>query len=139
MEIKQLLLSDLVPNDYNPNVLPEAKLAQLKKTIKEHGYLQFIVARPHPEQEGKYIIIDGFHRWQAMKDEPEFQTPMPVVVVQENLNKAMVQTINMNLLRGELDRVKVSAMLHELLKDYTIEELESIVGMTSDEIQTILS
>lgn len=136
MEIKQLLLSDLVPNNYNPNILTETKLAQLKKTIKAHGYLQFIIVRPDPNNEGKFIIVDGEHRWQAMKDEPEFQTPQNVIVAAQDEDTAKIQTINMNLLRGDLDRVKVSGILHDLLQTHTMDDIEALLGMTVDEIQT---
>jgi len=135
MQVEKFKLQDLVPNAYNPNIMPEDKLVQLKKIIKTQGYWQFIVVRKHPTQENKYEIIDGEHRWQAMKDEPEFQDPQYVVVVESDDDLSKIQTINFNSLRGEMDSVKVASIIHDLLQNTTMEELEKNLGMTQEEIK----
>ena len=135
MQVEKFKLHDLVPNAYNPNIMPEDKLVQLRKIIKTQGYWQFIVARKHPTLEGKYEIIDGEHRWQAMKDEPEFQDPQYVVVVESDDDLSKIQTINFNSLRGEMDSVKVASIIHDLLQNTTMAELEKNLGMTQEEIK----
>lgn len=135
MQVEKLKLQDLLPNTYNPNIMPEEKLLQLKKVIKSQGYWQFIVVRKHPTQQGKYEIIDGEHRWQAMKDEPEFQEPQYVVILESDDDMSKIQTINFNSLRGELDSVKVAQIIHDLLQTKTMEEIEKYLGMTKEEIK----
>lgn len=135
-EIRKVLLTDIRPNNYNPNIMTTAKLAELKKTIGKHGFLQPIVIRPDPENEGKYVIVDGEHRWLVVKDDPRYQEPQAVIFVDADEDLAKAQTINMNLIRGELDRVKVSGILHDLLQRYSMEEVQDLIGMNQDEIQT---
>ncbi len=134
MKIIQTELSNLVANDYNPNSMPEGKMEQLKKTIKTSGYWQFIIARPHPTEQDKYLIIDGEHRWKAMLDEPEFQGPQNVIVVDSAEDEARIQTINFNHIRGEMDSVKMANIIHKLVEDMGLQEVEALLGMTIEEI-----
>lgn len=129
-------MGDLIPNDYNPNKMSEDKMEQLKKTLKTTGYLQFIIARPHPEQEGKYLIIDGEHRWKALSELEEFKNdPQNVILVDSDDDVARIQTINFNNLRGEMDNVKIANIINDYLSRHSVEELSAIIGYNEAEIE----
>ena len=63
MEIEEVDIDLVEPNDYNPNEMDPAKFALLTKDVEEQGMDQPVVCRPHPEKEGHWIIVDGEHRW----------------------------------------------------------------------------
>lgn len=138
MKLIQTELKNLIPNEYNPNSMSEEKMAQLKKTIKKSGYWQFIIARPAENFDANnplYKIIDGEHRWLAMKDEPEFQDPQYVVLVESDEDTAKIQTINFNHLRGEMDSTKMANILHDLIERNGFEEVEAMIGMGEEELK----
>ena len=53
-------------NLYNPNAIAPPELELLKLSIIEDGWTMPIVTLP--EQEGRFIIVDGFHRWKISAD-----------------------------------------------------------------------
>jgi ParB/RepB/Spo0J family partition protein len=137
MKLEKLDLTLLVPNSYNPNVMSDNKMEQLKKTLKTTGYWQFIIARE--KEDGTYEIIDGEHRWRALQELPEFnQEPQYVVVVDSDDDVAKIQTINFNNLRGELDNIKVAGIINDLMATKSIEELNALLGYTPEEISNYL-
>lgn len=131
-EIKLVKISEIRPNKYNPNVVPEPIMAQLVERMKEEGFLQPILLRNIPQEgEYKYEIIDGEHRYltapKAGYDE------IPAIILDKNLPEAMISTINMNKLRGEFDTLKLAEVIHQLHETYSIEELEKKLGYTQEE------
>lgn len=124
---------DLVhPNPYNPNVVEDGVFEQLKKNILREGLIGAIIVRGDKEKSSEYIIIDGEHRWRAAKDVGYKE--IPIIVLDRKLPDAMIATINLNKLRGELDTLKLAEVIHELNKTYSTEELEDKLGYTSDEL-----
>lgn len=125
-------ISEIRPNKYNPNIVPQEIMDQLVRRIKAEGFLQPVIVRNIP-QEGdfKYEIVDGEHRFNAGKtigyDE------IPAIILDKNLPDAMIATINMNKLRGEFDTLKLAEVIHELHNTYSLEELEDKLGYTKEE------
>lgn len=131
-EVKLVKISEIRPNKYNPNVVPDNVMEQLINRIKEEGFLQPVLLRNIP-QEGdyKYEIIDGEHRYTAaIKSEYE---EIPAIILDKTLPEAMLSTINMNKLRGEFDTLKLAEVIHQLHETYSIEELEEKLGYTPEE------
>ncbi|MCD8500765.1 MAG: ParB/RepB/Spo0J family partition protein [Bacillaceae bacterium] len=63
-EIKQIPITDIVPNRYQPRtVFDDERIEELARTIKTHGVIQPIVVR---QREEKYEIIAGERRWRAV-------------------------------------------------------------------------
>ena len=56
----------IVPNTYNPNSVAPPEMKLLYDSIKEDGYTMPIVCY-YSQQQDLYAIVDGFHRWRAMK------------------------------------------------------------------------
>jgi ParB-like chromosome segregation protein Spo0J len=134
MEIKNISLEQIKPNKYNPNIVPDKIMGQLKKSIQRDGFLQPLIVRESPTEPGFYEIIDGEHRWKVLSDLPDYKEA-PCLVINKDDNLSKIQTINLNKLRGEFDSIKLAEVLVSLKKIYSDEELEEMLGYTKEEIQ----
>lgn len=73
--VLKVAITDLIPNDWNPkdnveeNDINKEQFQELKKTIQEKGYNDYIKSRTI-EKDGvkKHEIVDGFHRWKACSE-----------------------------------------------------------------------
>ena len=64
----KLLLSEIVPNKYQPRKnFDEENLEDLSKSIKERGVIQPIIVRKSNSENSKYEIIAGERRLRASK------------------------------------------------------------------------
>src|SRR2546422_1171868 len=61
-------LDDLLPHPLNSNVMSPDLQAKLRAHIKRTGRYPFLVVRPHPDQPGKYQVLDGHHRVAVLRD-----------------------------------------------------------------------
>ncbi len=59
-------LGRLLVHPDNPNRMSKRDFVKLVRNIERGGYYEPIVVRRHPEKEGFYQIINGYHRWKAM-------------------------------------------------------------------------
>ena len=65
--VKWIPIDMVQPNDYNPNSVAKVEMGLLYKSIKHDGYTQPVVTI-YDEQIGKYVIVDGFHRYFTCKN-----------------------------------------------------------------------
>lgn len=131
-------IDKLDPNDWNPNVMPDRfykKLVQgLRRTLDEAGRIPPVIVRPW---KGRYQIIDGFHRWKALKELGEDRISIFSMKVKDQT--ARLLTTNLNYLRGSPDRVKYAKGLVELIELGTpFEELGELLPNTMEEIDELL-
>jgi len=106
VESKIVNIDDICPNDWNPNRMKGSVYDFLKRSIKKHGFIQPIVIT----KEG--VIIDGEHRWKALKELGSTQVEVKVLNLTEAEAKA--NTINFNLTKGILDVNALGKLLLEL-------------------------
>lgn len=133
LTLQAIKITDIVPNDYNPNVVDDAKMLQLKKSIIRDGYIQPIVVRPHPEMPGIFVVVDGEHRWTVLK-ELNYDV-IECVVVDREEPEAMIETVNMNNLRGSFDNFRLAEVILSLSQRYSEEELTDLLGYSPLELK----
>lgn len=61
-------LENIIPNDYNPNIMSELQYTALLFEIQEFGCRSPILVRKNAGGMPPYMIIDGYHRWKAAKE-----------------------------------------------------------------------
>lgn len=133
MDIQELPIGKVVPNKYNPNRMTKKTFATLKRFIEKVGFIQPVLVRPI--EGGMYEIMDGQHRYEAMKELGRETIPVVISVADEDVAK--LHTINMNNLRGtELDRIKLGKMVKELRTKMDDETLEALLGFNQQELKT---
>ena len=137
-EIKKVPIAKIEQNTYNPNHVATPEMALLYDSIKEDGYTMPIVCFYDSERD-KYIIVDGFHRYQIMLQHQDIYTRengcLPVSVINKSLDNRMASTIRHNRARGEHDVDLMSAILAELHRlGRTDTWIAKHLGMTKDEV-----
>jgi len=91
-------------NDYNPNSVATTEMQLLYISVLKDGYTQPVVTIFDPNK-GKFIIIDGFHRYSIMKHYKDIYERcrglLPCVVLEKSLSDRMAATIRHNRARGK--------------------------------------
>ena len=85
-------------NNYNPNAVAENNMKLLEQSIVDNG-MCFPVVTIWSEEEEKYIIVDGFHRYSIFKDYLQAKQ-LPIVVLQQDIKQRMAATVQFNRARG---------------------------------------
>jgi len=124
-------IKELKPNKWNPNELPQDKLQHLKQEIARVGYLQPILINKDN------VIIDGYHRYQVLKETKGEDAEIQVVIVDMPEREAKVQSINMNLIRGFLNPQKLGNLLTDLEKEYETAKLSQLTNISEREINLL--
>src|SRR3989442_1264884 len=115
-------LDDLLPHPLNSNVMPPYLQAKLWAHIKRTGRYPFLVVRPHPDEPGKYQVLDGHHRVAVLRDLGHTEARCDVWQVDDREAKLLLATLNR--LQGQDLPRRRAQLLHELLSDTTAGDLE---------------
>lgn len=127
-------------NDYNPNSVAPPEMALLHRSIQADGYTQPIVSMPDPD--GRYEVIDGFHRHRVGKECEDIQSRvhgyLPLVQIrlsQTDRNDRMAATIRHNRARGEHRVDSMADIVVELKRRFwSDEKIAKELGMEPDEV-----
>ena len=130
VESKVVPIDSIRPNKWNPNIMRGSVYDFLKKSIKRRGFVQPIVVT----KDG--TIIDGEHRWRALKELGEPEVEVKVLNIAEADAKA--ETINFNLTKGVLDVDKLGRLLLELDSEWGKELLKENIVMEQKQINAAI-
>lgn len=133
MEIRKLNISELTPNEWNPNIIDKRKFNILVSNIKRDGMLQPILVRKVGDS---HQIIDGYHRWKASKKAG--LKDITCIIVASDDEEAKLKTLSFNTLRGENDEAKLKSLLNGLLVGLKLDDLELATGLLRDDIAHLL-
>jgi ParB-like chromosome segregation protein Spo0J len=118
------LLSDLIPYNKNPRIITEEKLKDLKKSLDDIGFAQFININT------ENVILSGHARFYQLKKENavEVDVLVPDRVLTPKQEEAVVIRMNKNII-GEWD-------FNILENEFNIDDLLDY-GFTSEELMKI--
>lgn len=128
---KVVPLSELFANDYNPNRMPNTEMTLLKECIVKYGFLFPILVTWDAEKK-KYRIIDGYHRYEALKQIGAIEAS--VIDLEIPYHDAVQLTVLMNRIKG-LHQVELMSDLVLKLENFGLadEEICSNLGMEPEE------
>ena len=129
----------LAPNPKNPRrQFGEADLADLAQSIREHGVVQPVVARPSPSRAGHYEIIAGERRWRAAQRAG--LTEIPVIVRDVSDRTALELAIIENVQRTDLNAVEEALGYQNLIDEhgYTQADLGQVIGKSRSHVANTL-
>ncbi len=141
----------LSPHPLNANVMPEELRAKLLAHIRRTGRYPFIVVRPHPEEPGRFEILDGHHRVEVLRELGHDEARCDVWQVDDREAKLLLATLNR--LEGQDVPIRRAQLIHDLLAelspgdlagllpetDKQIEELEALLQFPADDIAELLA
>lgn len=106
-------------NDYNPNSVAPPEMELLETSIWEDGYTMPVVCF-YDEDNDKYIVVDGFHRYTVLKTSKRVfereKGMLPVSVINKSLGERMASTIRHNRARGSHSIDLMSNIVAELVE-----------------------
>lgn len=116
MEIKQIKINKIKPNNYNPNKMTEERYKELIEEIKYLGRI------PKPIiLDTDYTIIDGEHTYKASKELKLKEIPCEIVEADEFEKRRLTYKYNQH---GEHDKVLLGAMFKQMLDMENISQRE---------------
>jgi ParB-like chromosome segregation protein Spo0J len=131
----------LLPNDYNPNHVAPPELELLIISILEDGWTQPIVILPSDREEGKFDIVDGFHRYKVSGDPrlmERTQGYVPTVQVKADPVHRKMSTIRHNRARGTHGVLPMATIVQSVLADGTSkEDVMSRLQMEQEEVDRL--
>lgn len=109
----------IAANEWNPNEMSAEQYELLMDNISRIGFGDPITVTPFKDEYDeniKYRIVDGEHRWRAARDYG--MEKIPVVIV-DGLTEvdAKKQTIRLNKIRGELSHKKFNKLIDQMIRD----------------------
>jgi ParB family chromosome partitioning protein len=137
--LRTLPIEMLEPGPFQPRgPIDPAPLQELADSIREHGVLQPILAREHPDQPGRYQIIGGERRWRAAQLVPLHE--VPVVIRPLGDREAMAAALVENLQRQDLNALEEADGYRRLLDEFglTQETLGKAVGKSRSHVANTL-
>ena len=131
--VRWISADEVTANDYNPNKVAPPEMELLRLSIESDGFTQPIVVWAN---EGKYEVIDGFHRHLVGKEMG--LSHLPWVVVNESStgrNDRIASTIRHNRARGKHQISSMSDIVVELSKrNWSDKRIAKELGMDADEV-----
>ena len=136
--VRWVRIEDVCPNDYNPNSVARVEMKLLHTSIKHDGYTQPVVTI-WDEEKGKYVIVDGFHRYYTCKTSPDIQEQtqgrIPVTVIAKGMNDRMASTVRHNRARGKHSIAGMSSMVFSMLENgWSDADICNELGMEANEL-----
>ncbi len=117
--VRWVPIEQVTPNDYNPNRVASVELGLLLKSIEHDGYTQPVVT-VWDEEQGLYVIVDGFHRYFVMQRSAELRRRtgghLPIVVLEKNITERMASTVRHNRARGKHSLNGMANMVYAMLE-----------------------
>ena len=119
MEIIQLKIDQISPNNWNPNEMTATQSQALKESLDEFGNILPIIVRMG--ESGQYEVIDGEHRlatWQGMGNEE-----ISAIAIDASDTDAMRLTQILNRTRGQDNPEKLEELIRTLSEQMDIEDM----------------
>jgi hypothetical protein len=132
---KLVPIDDCAPNPWNPHKTDRDKLvSRLKTSFLEFGFIGAILVRPHPDKTGgpKYQIIDGEHRWIALKEAGA--KTIPVIVKELSDDEAPTATLDFNITQGTMDGLDVAKLVVQVVDRRGEDYVRQILDFTAAEL-----
>lgn len=139
--IQVIALDQIRPNPFQPRqAVSEPELAELARSISEHGLLQPLIARKVEGEDGEsyFELIAGERRLEAAKRAG--LTEVPVVIRAANDQESLALALVENIQRSNLNPLDEANAYKRLIEEFrlTQEEIANLVGKSRSTIANSL-
>ncbi|WP_242941610.1 ParB N-terminal domain-containing protein [Peptostreptococcus sp. D1] len=129
-QAKLVSIDDVYANDYNPNIVAAPEMKLLELSIRENGFCYPIIVI---QDNNKYCIVDGFHRYTVAKRLNLKE--IPVVILEHDIVKRISATVQFNRARGTHQVLDMSKIVIRLIEEGKgDDEIAEALGMEEDEV-----
>ena len=135
--IRCIRLDNLVPHPDNPNRMSRANLAKLVRNIKRTGRYEPLVVRPHPDKRGRFQIINGHRRVEALRQLGHETVQAIVWKIDDEQTDVLLATLNR--LGGRDTLEKKLTVLRRLGRKRSVHDLAKLVPQTHGQLHRLLS
>ena len=138
-KVNKLLLSEIIPNKYQPRKnFDAAHLEDLTNSIKERGVIQPIIVRKSNTDNSKYEIIAGERRWLAASKAGLHD--IPVVLTEADDLKSLEFAIVENVQRHDLNPLEEAQGYKRLIDEFSYdqEKVSKFIGKSRSHITNSL-
>jgi len=111
-ELREIPVDRLHPSGYNPNVMSPVEYQALKEDLEQNGLAYPLIVAPYLK--GRYIILDGNHRFQAACELGWPKILCRVIDVPAPARRVICVRLNKN--RGRLDPFRLAAIFEQELQ-----------------------
>ena len=135
----ELLISDLIPNKYQPRkIFDEDNLNDLTNSIKERGMIQPIIVRKSNYDKSKFEIIAGERRWLAAQNAGLHE--VPVVITEADDLKSLEFAIVENVQRIDLNVIEEAQGYQRLINDFSYDQnkVAQFIGKSRSHVSNCL-
>lgn len=139
MQTKTIELKDLREAEYNPRIMPDETQAQLERSIKEFGLLEFVVVNTHECKEcgdRRNILIGGHQKTKAARALDH--TEITAVEVDYHIAQEIQANLALNKNGGEFDGAKLRKLVRDVQNENPDADL-TLMGITPDEKANLLA
>ena len=137
LQAQMVPLSLLRQAEWNANRVPERTLVKIRRSIEEFGFVENLVARPHPDCDGTYEVLSGNHRLELLREMGIEEAPTVIIDVDEAQAMILAQTLNRT--RGQKDDpASYAFMLETVLGSLGIEKALELLPETRWSIEQAL-
>lgn len=134
-QLSVIAINNLVAHPDNPNVMSGDKFRKLVRNIERTSLYEPIIVRPHPQDEGKYQIINGHHRVKALEKLGKKEANCLVWDVDDKQTAILLTTLNR--LSGTDDPAKKNELLRKLKERFDTAELAKLLPNTAKQIEQL--
>jgi ParB family chromosome partitioning protein len=132
---RMIPIDDLQPHPLNSNVMPADLREKLRAHIRRTGRYPFLVVRPHPEEPGKYEVLDGHHRVVILRELGHVDARCDVWDVDDREAKLLLATLNR--LEGQDLPIRRAQLIHELLGETSLDDLAALLPETDKQLEEL--
>jgi hypothetical protein len=136
-QIRTIALDKLVPHPDNPNRMSRTNFNKLLRHIERTGRYEPLVVRPQPGRPGFFQIINGHHRWAALRKLGYQAAEAVVWNVDDEQTGILLATLNRLNGRDSLD--KKLALLRRLHTRLPSRTLARLLPQTYGQIERLLA
>ena len=123
--IKEINLDLLTPHPENCNYMDSERLEKLRRHIERTGRYEPLTVRSHPDERGKFQVINGHNRLKVLKELGYLSANCSVWEIDDAQTRLYLATLNR--LCGKDIPERRATLIEDLLKDSTIDELAKLL------------
>ncbi len=132
---RMIPIDDLVAHPLNSNVMPEDLKEKLKVQIGRTKRYPYLVVRPHPDDAGKFQVLDGHHRVAILRELGHTEARCDVWDVDDREAKLLLATLNR--LQGQDQPMRRAQLIHELLGEMSLDDLAGLLPETDKQLEEL--